>query len=165
MAAKDRSVPLRKRLVGACVVVLVAATGVMVSIRSARAVPTGFIQRQGAQLTLNGQPYRFTGINIYNANSDGYCGYNLASGTALSDTLDMIGSGGDVIRAWFFQSFATTNGQRDWTAFDHMLSVAAAHDMRVIPVLGNQWADCEPAAGYKDESWYEGGYTQADPGG
>ncbi len=146
-------------------VVSFAFAGALLMVQQASAAPSGFIQRQGAQLTLNGQPYRFTGINIYNANSNGSCGYDMVSGTTLSDTLDMIGSGGDVVRAWFFQSFATTNGQRDWTAFDHMLSVAAAHDVRVIPVLGNQWADCEPAAGYKDETWYEGGYTQTAPGG
>jgi alpha-tubulin suppressor-like RCC1 family protein len=127
--------------------------------------PTGFIERQGSSLVLAGQPYRFTGINVYNANSDGSCGPAFGSGPAFGEALDMIGSGGKVVRAWFFQSMATVNGQRDWSAFDHTLSVAASHGVRVIPTLGNQWEDCEPVAGYKDHTWYGGGYTQPDPGG
>jgi len=67
-----------------------------------------------------------------------------------------------VIRGWFFQNFATVNGARSWTAFDHVLDVARAHGVRVIPTLTNQWADCDGPAGgagiYKNEAWYAGGY-------
>ena len=125
-----------------------------------RAAP-GFVTRSGTQLTVNGQPYRFTGMNIYNANSRNNCWYTLGSGTALDASLNSIGSGQEVFRAWFFQSLATTNGQRDWAAFDHTLAVAAAHGQRVIATLADQWGACEqPGAGsvYKTEAWYQGGY-------
>jgi probable HAF family extracellular repeat protein len=124
-----------------------------------------FVGRCGAKLTLTDQPYRPLGINIYNANSRSNCWYDMVNGTTLDDSLTSIGSGANVIRAWFFQDLATTNGQRDWTAFDHTLAVARAHDVKVIATLGNQWPDCEPLAGYKNTAWYSGGYKQPDPGG
>jgi probable HAF family extracellular repeat protein len=126
---------------------------------------TSFVGRCGMKLTADQQSYRPVGINIYNANSRWNCWYDMASGTTLDDSLNAIGSGKNAIRAWFFQDLATTNGQRDWTAFDHTLAVAHAHGVKVIATLGNQWADCEPLAGYKDTAWYSGGYKQSDPGG
>jgi mannan endo-1,4-beta-mannosidase len=126
---------------------------------------TTFVGRCGAKLTLETQPYRPIGINIYNANSRSNCWYDMVNGTTLDDSLIAIGSGKNAIRAWFFQDLATSNGQRDWTAFDHTLAVARAHGVKVIATLGNQWADCEPLAGYKNTAWYSGGYRQPDPGG
>jgi mannan endo-1,4-beta-mannosidase len=127
--------------------------------------PSPFVERAGTRLFLQGNPYRFTGLNIYNANSDGDCWYAMSSGSTLGDSLDAIGSGKEAIRAWFFQSLATSGGQRDWSAFDHTLSVARAHGVKVIATLTNQWGDCE-AGGYKTDAWYTDGYKgQADPGG
>ena len=71
--------------------------------------------------------------------------------------LNGIGSGSEVFRAWFFQSLATTNGQRDWSAFDHTLAVAKAHGVKVVVTLGNQWGSCEGSQ-YLTDSWYTGGY-------
>lgn len=124
-----------------------------------------FVTRVGTQLMLSGTPYRFTGLNIYNANSNNNCWYTMASGPILDSSLVAIGPGKAAFRSWFFQSLATTAGQRDWSAFDHTLSVARSHGVKVIATLANQWADCEPAAGYKTDSWYTDGYTQLDPGG
>ena len=69
-----------------------------------------------------------------------------------------------MIRAWFFQSLATTGGVRDWSAFDHTLAAARIAGAQVIAVLGDQWGGCDPA-GYKDSGWYERGYRERDPGG
>lgn len=127
--------------------------------------PAGTVTRSGTTLLLDGQPFRPIGLNIYNANSNGSCWYDMAHGSTLDDALNAIGPGKNVIRAWFFQSLATANGQRDWSAFDHTLSVARAHGFKVMATLANQWADCEPAAGYKSETWYTSGYKAVDPGG
>lgn len=133
-----------------------------------RAPTPGFVTRNGTSLMLNGRPYRFDGVNIYNANSDGSgttkgCWYALRSGTGLNTSLSDL-SGGEAIRAWFFQGFAITNGTRDWTAFDHTFSVAAAHNVKVIVTLGNEWGDCDSSRGYKGLSWYQGDYkTRIDP--
>jgi mannan endo-1,4-beta-mannosidase len=129
---------------------------------------SGFVVRCGLGLCLDGQPYRFTGLNIYNANSRSNCWYPLGSGTELDRSLTAIGGGQEAFRAWFFQKLAMTNGVRDWSAFDHTLAVAAAHDQRVILTLTNQWGDCENVSGspvYKSESWYQSGYkANIDPG-
>lgn len=135
------------------------------AVSSAASATSQFVTRSGTQLLLKGKPYRFTGLNIYNANSSGNCWYAMASGTILDRSLTAIGSGKEAFRSWFFQSLATTGGQRDWSAFDHTLAVARAHGVKVIATLANQWADCEPAAGYKNDAWYTGGYMQPDPGG
>jgi len=123
---------------------------------------TGFVTRSGTHLLLNGHRFRFTGVNIYNANSRNNCWYTLGSGSALSQSLSQVRRGQEVFRAWFFQSEATRNGVRDWSAFDHTLAAAKAAGLRVIPVLVNQWGQCETwknyADGYKSESWYRSGY-------
>jgi mannan endo-1,4-beta-mannosidase len=119
------------------------------------------VTKCGTALCLAGRRYVFTGLNIYNANSQSNCWYTLASGGALASSLAAIGSGQEAFRAWFFQRLATTNGKRDWSGFDHTLRVAAAHDERVIVTLTNQWGDCENASGtpiYKSERWYQSGY-------
>jgi hypothetical protein len=119
-----------------------------------------FVERSGESLTLASDPYRFTGLNIYNANSRGQCWYAMADGEALDDALDEIGAGKEAFRSWFFESLATTEGKRDWSAFDHTLGVARSRGVKVIATLANQWGDCEDGA-FKDEDWYSGGYEDA----
>lgn len=130
------------------------------------AATAGYVVRAGRRLYLDGHPFRFTGINIYNANSDGSCAYAMNEGSILGDALEALTAGPEhrVIRAWFFQGMATRDGRRDWSAFDHTLAVARAHGARVIAVLADQWGYCDPA-GYKDAGWYENGYRRPDPGG
>jgi mannan endo-1,4-beta-mannosidase len=125
-------------------------------------LPAGFVGRSGTDLILAGRPFTFTGFNIYQANSRSNCSYTMGSGSSLNAALS--GAGAGVFRSWFFQSLATTNGQRDWSAFDHTLAVARAHGVKVIVTLSNQWGSCE-GSGYKWASWYTGGYkTQVLPG-
>jgi endo-1,4-beta-mannosidase len=127
------------------------------------AAPSPFVKRAGTQLRLEGSPYRFTGLNIYNANSRGRCAYAMSSGRTLGHSLERIGPGKEAFRAWFFQTQATTNGRRDWRGFDHTLAVARRHGVKVIPTLTNQWGDCEPG-GYKPGTWYITGYRHRQPG-
>jgi hypothetical protein len=130
----------------------------------------GFIAADGTHLELDGAPFTFTGINIYNANSDDWCASNMDNGI-FEAALDEIGLGprGDgVIRAWFFQPLATRQftGARDWTRFDRTLAAAKAAGYHVIPTLGNQWGECGhkgPTAGYKFQGWYESGYRYLQP--
>jgi mannan endo-1,4-beta-mannosidase len=123
---------------------------------------SAFVTRSGTQLMLNGSPYRFTGLNIYNANSVDNCWYTLGSGSGLDTSLEDIGPGKEAFRAWFFQFEATRNGGRDWSAFDHTLAVARRHGVKVIATLVNQWGECEGWSsypeGYKGQSWYASGY-------
>jgi len=122
------------------------------------------VQRSGSQLLLNGQGFRFDGLNIYDANtttSAQNCG---DAGVSLYHTLNYIGPGQEGFRAWFFQPLVTSGGQRNWTAFDHTLAVARAHGTRVVFVLANQWGYCDGGI-TRTLAWYQGGYrTQVDPG-
>jgi mannan endo-1,4-beta-mannosidase len=129
--------------------------------------PAGIVTRAGNQLQLNSQPFRPIGLDIYNANSNDWCWYRM-DGTLLDDALTSIGPD-NTIRAWFFQPLATTNGVRDWTAFDRTLAKAQAHGYKVIATLTDQWGDCgqttTPGYGYKDVNWYQSAYKQPDPAG
>ena len=162
----------RRAPLGTLVLLSVLAAALsLVSTGSAGAPPppAGFVQVSGTSLTLSGQPYRFTGINIYNAANGAGCWYPMTSGSTLADSLSAISaSGGPVaMRAWFFQGLATSGGVRDWSGFDHALAVAAAHGTRVIVTLANQWPDCDGVDGgagmYKDDAWYAIGYQEPDP--
>jgi hypothetical protein len=64
---------------------------------------------------------------------------------------------GVVFRFWAFQDFFVSNGSFNWTNLDEVLSIAAAHDDKVIPVLANQYDYCDGAA--KDLAWFQDGYT------
>ncbi len=149
------------------------------SLASASVTPTGppppdpFVKAVGTHLELEGQPFTFTGMNIYNANSDDWCANNMDHGVfeqALTD-IDLGGvHGGDhgVIRAWFFEPLATAGltGNRDWTRFDRTIAAAKAAGYYVIPTLGNQWGECGhkgPTAPYKTLAWYQTGYAQLQP--
>jgi endo-1,4-beta-mannosidase len=126
----------------------------------------GFVTRSGATLMLGGKPYRFVGLNIYNANNQGKCWYQLGTTASLDQTLTAIGPAQNAFRTWFFQSLATRNGQRDWSTFDATLAVARAHDERVIATLGNDLSDCEgPAPIQKNEAWYGSGYRSLHDAG
>jgi mannan endo-1,4-beta-mannosidase len=136
----------------------------------ARVAGAGFVHRAGTGLTLDGRPYRFTGFNIYNANSRDNCWFSLGySDGALATGLDALGPGHEAFRAWFFQGLATTDGRRDWTAFDQTLAAARAHGMKVVVTLADQWGNCDSGTGlpavYKNEAWYVTGYrTAVTPG-
>lgn len=159
--------PVRAQLKGSRLILGVLLVGAVVAMgipTAVTAAPSPFVKRAGTNLVLKGKPYRFTGLNIYNANSRGECWYAMSSGPTLSQSLEAIGPRKEAFRAWFFQSLATSGGQRDWRAFDHTLAVARAHGVKVIATLTNQWGDCE-AGGYKADSWYTNGYKQLDPGG
>jgi len=105
--------------------------------------PANFVTRSGAQLMFEGQPFRFTGMNLYEANNTGLCGGAFGTGSAFAAAIDAMDTP-QVIRSWFFQPLATTSaGVRDWTAFDHTLAVAESKGVMIVATLGNQWKDCD----------------------
>jgi hypothetical protein len=130
---------------------------------------SGFVTRCGAGLCLNGLPYRFTGFNIYNANSRDNCWYPLGyNDGALDAALTAIGPRQEAFRAWFYQDLATAGGVRDWSAFDHTIAVAKAHNVRIIATLADQWGSCDSGPGsavFKGDAWYTSAYkSTVDPG-
>ena len=133
---------------------------------------SGFMTSVGGDLTLDGTPYTFTGINLYNANSDGWCREAIDDET-LDSSLDSIGlswSGHGVIRAWFFQTLATDypSGARDWSRFDRLVHAAAIRGYKVIPTLADQWGECgtrdDPHLLVQDRGLVHGRLRGARPG-
>ncbi len=116
-----------------------------------------FVRANGTALQLNGQPYVFRGVDFYNANSKNTCGGDVVDGTVLDTSLQQIGSGANAMRAWFFQDMAQTNGARDWSNFDHTITLAKSYGVRVVATLENEWAACS-SPGEKDEAWFSSGY-------
>ena len=134
--------------------------------------PPPFVTAVGTGLDSR-QPFTFTGMNIYNTNSDGWCA-NHMDGGVLETALSNIGLGGlhggdhGVIQDMVLPAprYAQYSGARDWTRFNRTLAAARAAGYHVIPTLGNQWGECGhkgATAGYKTPQWYEAGYTQLAP--
>ena len=101
------------------------------------AMPQGFVMRSGTSLTLNGEPYLFTGINIYNANNTGL----LVSVQYRNDLGESCARIAAVRPRAFGRGFPRSRlrpapgiGARSIHA-----RVAAAHDIKVIVTLANQW--------------------------
>jgi mannan endo-1,4-beta-mannosidase len=127
------------------------------------------VSRNGTSLTLNSSPWQFVGYDDYrltSASPGHQCGGALTDGDVAA-SLDEIQtrSGASVVRTWFMQAYG---GPGNWGQFDRVLAAAAARGMKVIPVLSDQWASCEPwPAGqtrYRSLAWYQSGYRQADYG-
>jgi mannan endo-1,4-beta-mannosidase len=162
---------------GARVVALLLACAVMgaCSGSDASAAPrnprAGFVGADADGFVVDGRRTPLVGINVYNAASRGNCWYDMR--TRLDGTLETIsvesGGAANVIRVWFFQSLATSNGARDWSQLDRVMRTARERGYRVIPVLTDQWGACEGREGatgrYKDLAWYQDGYAERDPGG
>ena len=133
-------------------------------------VPSPFVVASGSRLYLNGQPWYFTGYDAFQLPSVQIGTRFSCGGPQSLGWLDQMlgeiqsGSGSPVVRTWFFQSYSGAN----FAQLDAVLAAAAAHHVKVIPVLVNQWAECEPwvggGTGYRNLSWYESGYKQAGDG-
>ncbi len=130
---------------------------------------SGLVTASGTSLMLNGAPWQFTGYDDYrltSASPGHQCGGPLTDADVAA-SLDEIhsNSGATVVRTWFMQAYG---GPGNWGQFDRVLAAAAARGMKVIPVLVDQWAACEPwPAGqthYRSLPWYQSGYTRPDYG-
>lgn len=127
----------------------------------ADAEPGGFVMQNGLALTLDGQPYQFVGTSRYNLLTLGGfpyrgCGDWWTEADITSWLAELkLHTDSNAIRIWAFQLF--TADATDFSRLDFVLSEAAAHNIKVIPVLENQWADCT-VGGYKLDAWYSSGY-------
>ncbi len=120
-----------------------------------------FVRADGTGLTLDGQPYRPVGLDIYELATD--WGQNLGCGGMFDDAdLDQLFSSlppGTLVRIWAWQgSMATSpSGQRDWGPLDRIVATAARHGIELVMSLGSQHGNCDDGV-WKDASWYAGGY-------
>jgi hypothetical protein len=130
--------------------------------------PAAYVSATGTGLTVGGEPYRFAGVNIYNANSDGWCGHEMRSPGRLAALLNELHPGSNAFRAWFFQPLSLNADltERDWSAFDNTLAEARARGLKVIVTLSDHWGECgnKVAVAVKSPDWYRSGYTDLEPG-
>jgi len=163
---------LRRRLVVAITLAVAAAVGSQFAtgagpavLGHVRPVSSGFVSASGTQLFVDGAPWSFTGYNAYwltSAHTGHMCGPSL-SDQQMSDFFAEIAqnSGSVAVRTWFFQSYGAPSA---WWQYDRVLNAAAAHGIKIIPTLVNQWGACEPGHAYLSLPWYQGGYKQAGNG-
>jgi mannan endo-1,4-beta-mannosidase len=126
-----------------------------------------FVTRQGAGFAVDGQPFRFVGFSLYDAAANDR--YACSPATRMSqDQLTALlrrvhdESGATVVRFWAYQTY--TDGGRDFTGVDKVLTAARAAGMRALPVLEDGPGNCTTGengvskAAYPDDAWYTAGY-------
>lgn len=121
-----------------------------------------FVTSLGTVLSLRGRPFRFVGVNRYNllainppGGSYRGCGDSWTDDQLTQWFSEVNGLGVTVVRFWAFQEF-TASGT-DFSQLDKLLSLAEDYDIKLVPVLENQWSSCT-AGGYKYDTWYQSGY-------
>lgn len=121
-------------------------------------IPSQFVAARGRQLTRDGRPFRFVGVNCF----------EMAGYADRADQLFamLAGHGVKVVRFWAFQINCGPTG-RDFARFDALVAAAKRHDVLLLPVLENHWEHCTHHAGQpnKPATWYEAGWKHDRFGG
>ena len=112
----------------------------------------------------------FVGLNAYELATD--YGVNNGCGSDIHTSTDAFFASlptGTVVRFWAMQPFGTASantanpGSLTWGPLDNVFATAAKYGDKLIPVLGNQWGDCDgvnEAPGVQlGQAFYSGGYT------
>ena len=128
-----------------------------------------FVTTSGTSFTVDGQPFPFVGVNIYDAAATEQ--YSCNPGTQLSDeelasTLRRLHDeyGATVLRFWAYQTY--TQGGTDYRGVDRVITAAKAAGMRVLPVLEDGPGDCTTSSDgqskdkYAGDTWYSQGYKE-----
>lgn len=120
------------------------------------------VQRRGANLIDQGQPFRFLGVNVYSLASHppgkGYeCGRTFTDEQLHQTFRDLAAMGANVIRFDAYQSF-TASGQ-DYSRLDRIFRLGRRYGIRLILTMENQWSHCTEG-GYKRADWYGRGYQR-----
>lgn len=125
---------------------------------------SSFVDANGTSLTLDGAPYRFTGVNAYGLATDHSVSYGCGNMTHDAELDAFFASlrPNSMVRLWAFQRqvYNRYTRQLDFSPLDRVINAAARRNQRVILTLANQWPQCDD--GYeKNEAWYAGGYRVA----
>lgn len=122
---------------------------------------SGFLTTRGSELVLDGEPFRFVGVNRYNLLTvapSHVCG-DAWSEDELDRWLDEVAAmGGTALRFWAFQPF--TDSGNDFERFPYVVQAAEARGIKLVPVLENYYGECGGAGENKHEAWYREGYRE-----
>lgn len=126
-----------------------------------------FVTAAGSTFEIDGQDFRFVGVNIYDAAATDR--YSCNPGARMSD--DQLEStlrelrdtaGVTVLRFWAYQTY--TQGGTDWSGVDRVIRIARELGLRVLPTLEDGPGDCttssdrQPKAEYQGDTWFTDGY-------
>ncbi len=119
---------------------------------AARAVPANFVYRQGAQLYLNGKPYKFAGSNNmgFTGCQDGY----VMSQSELDRYFSQLGPQ-NVTRFWAFQHL----GPNTITNIERVVKTAEKYNTKVVPTLQEGAEHC--GAPDYTVAYYQSGYKSS----
>ncbi len=122
---------------------------------------SGFVSRQGGQLTLGGVAYRPYGLNAYHLATDHNINYGCGEANSQANIDEFFASLApqSLTRFWAFQhqAFNKNTGAIDFTTIDRVIQSAERAGQKLVVTIGNQGRDCDMPA-QKDENWYAGGY-------
>lgn len=122
--------------------------------------PPGTVRRHGAHLYLDATMFRFLGINVPQAATDPVVSRGCGAEVDLAGLFARLPSR-TVVRVGFGQdtTISASTGQRDWTALDRVVTLAAASPSqpKLIVSLTSQSGTCDSGR-WKDRGWYAGGY-------
>ncbi len=121
---------------------------------------TPFLSAYGTKVYLNGDPYRFVGVNAYHLG--GMEGVSAGCGGMEKDINQFLSSlrPNSVVRTWAFQGGMAVNTktkQIDWTGLDRLVNEASKSGTRLILTIGDQSGTCDDGH-WRDIAWYEGGF-------
>jgi mannan endo-1,4-beta-mannosidase len=121
---------------------------------------SNFVSHNGTKLMIAGQPFRAIGYNFH------WIGDNSCPGPSAAETDAAFAaiaatSKGTVVREAMYQG---GDDNLAFTRFDRNVAIAKKYGIRIIPVLTNEWTNCEPSNSAKHLPWYQSGYTQTNDG-
>jgi hypothetical protein len=159
---------LRARRPAAALLIAALACGVLQR-APARAGADAFVRARGAQLTVGGKPWRAIGVNLWDLdpgramrNDLTGCFYQRANiDSYLDRSFSRISHAmhATAVRTFGFQMPFTAGGL-DWSATDKLVYYARKYDVRLVAVIGSQYAQCGSPA--KPAAWYRSGYKRAE---
>ncbi|MCJ1715116.1 hypothetical protein [Curtobacterium sp. VKM Ac-2922] len=139
-------------------------------------------------LTLGCQPWRAVGFNDYrlmdyaapnafvqSSTQNQGCGQIVDDEDQTWETQQIAATGSNVIRVWFYQKYyqdylANNPSGSGWMPYIQLLQQAKAAGLRVIPVLVNEWNQCDREDGSLNDgnalsvNFYKSGYTSSQFG-
>ncbi|HEY2562298.1 MAG TPA: hypothetical protein VGI44_01230 [Acidimicrobiales bacterium] len=137
------------------------------SMTTAASAATPVLSAQGSTLLVNGRPEHLVGVN-----ARGLAGDAGATSTCptpntdaqVSQVIDSLPAGA-VVRFEAFQGGYATNPATDaldFTGIDRVFADAEARGVLLIPVLANEWGQCDEGV-QKSLDWFNGGFTSLSP--
>lgn len=135
----------------------------------APSLPAAFLKRDGTKFTLDGQEFRFSGFNLFDAAASSF--YQCEPQHAMTDeqlraTFREMRSKANakVVRFWAYQPF--TKGATDFEGVDRVIKAAKAEGLLVLPVLEDGPGYCTTGTrgqaknNWQDDTYYTEGYRE-----